>query len=298
MPKCHIIDTFPAFLAFWTAAQAQPLDDQIEAWAGGYMSQWPELLDKQLDDYAREGLDWRQIARERVFPFLGDRLPAMQAAHGNLLRACSSVFSAAREALGFQRDVVFVIYVGIGCGAGWATRYAGSPAVLFGLENVAECGWTALGSISGLVAHEIGHLAHKHWRARHARAEGAGPWWQLYSEGFAQRCEHVILGRETWHMKEGGDDRDTAGDWLAWCREQERWLAAYFLKTVDAGESVRPFFGSWYDIRGWSQCGYYLGHQLIKGLEAELGFKEIALLEPDDGRLRRELEKLAGEGGI
>jgi hypothetical protein len=295
MPESTIIDTFPAFLDFWSAAQAQPLDAQIEAWASDYMSQWPELLGKQLDDYASEGEDWRQIARERVFPFLGDRLPAMQAAHGHLLQACAPTYSAAREALDFQQEVLFVIYVGIGCGAGWATDYAGTPAVLFGLENVAECGWTEPDTLSGLVAHEIGHLVHDHWRAGHARPEGSDPWWQLYSEGFAQRCEHVIQGRESWHMKGDGDAPATAGDWLTWCQEQERWLAAHFLETVEAGESVRPFFGSWYDIRGRSQCGYYLGHQLIKRLQAELSLKEIALLDPDDDRLRHTLEWIAAE---
>ena len=96
-------------------------------------------------------------------------------------------------------------------------------------------------------------------------------------------------------MKGGSDEPATAGDWLAWCRDQERWLAAHFLETVDAGDSVRPFFGSWYDIRGRSQCGYYLGHQLIKQLETELSFKEIALLDPDDGRLRHELERIADD---
>jgi len=119
MTKCEIIDTFPAFLAYWTKAQNKPLDAQVETWAADYMSQWPELLKKQLDDYASQDEGWRQIARERVFPFLNDRLPAMKAAHENLLQVCAPIYSAAQEALGFESDVVFVIYIGIGCGAGW-----------------------------------------------------------------------------------------------------------------------------------------------------------------------------------
>jgi len=289
MTKCEIIDTFPAFLAYWTKAQNKPLDAQVETWAADYMSQWPELLEKQLDDYASQDEDWRQIARERVFPFLNDRLPAMKAAHENLLQVCAPIYSAAQEALGFESDVVFVIYIGIGCGAGWVTRFHDSPAVLFGLENVAECGWSQPPAITGLVAHEIGHLVHEHWRAQHGQAEGSGPWWQLYCEGFAQRCEHVILGRDTWHMR-GGNYGD---DWLDWCQEQKSWLAAEFLRLVDERQSIRPFFGSWFEIRGRRQCGYFLGHELVRQLETSMSLKEIALLDDKDARLRRELERLA-----
>jgi hypothetical protein len=32
------------------------------------------------------------------------------------------------------------------------------PAVLFGPENIAECGWSASEVLAGLVAHEVGHL--------------------------------------------------------------------------------------------------------------------------------------------
>ncbi len=254
------------------------------------MSQWPELLEKQLDDYASQDEDWRQIARERVFPFLGDRLPTMKVAHKNLLEICEPTYSTAQEVLGFESDVIFVIYVGIGCGAGWVTRFHDSPAVLFGLENIAECGWSQPQAITGLVAHETGHLVHEHWRAQHRQAEGSGPWWQLYCEGFAQRCEHVILGRDTWHMR-GGNYGD---DWLDWCQKQESWLAAEFLRLMDEGESIRPFFGSWFEIRDRKQCGYFLGHELIRQLETSMSLREIALLDSKDARLRRELEKLAG----
>lgn len=290
MPNCKVIDTFPAFLTFWDRFQSEPLDAQIEAWSTEYMARWPELLDKQMASYASDRLDWRQIAREKVFPFLNDRLPTMETAHESLLEACGGVYSAARKALGFEFDVVFVIYVGIGCGAGWGTQFQGSPAVLLGLENVAECGWSQPPSITGLVAHEIGHLVHDHWRAKHGRAAETGPWWDLYQEGFAQRCEHVILGWDSWHMM-----GDAYGhDWLAWCREHKTWLATEFLKRVERGEPVCPFFGSWYDIRGRKQCGYFLGHELVERLQATMSLEEIALLDNAGKRLRCELEKFVG----
>jgi hypothetical protein len=47
------------------------------------MAQWPELLAKQIEDYATQGLDWRQIAHERVFLYLDERLAAVQETHVN-----------------------------------------------------------------------------------------------------------------------------------------------------------------------------------------------------------------------
>ena len=292
MPRCDIIDTFPAFLTFWTEHQQERIALQIEAWAAQYMAQWPELLDKQLEDYASQNVDWRQIAQEKVFPFLAGRLPAMRVAHGNLLESCEPIYFVAQAVLGFESDVTFVIYVGIGCGAGWVTSFHDSPAVLFGLENIAECGWSQPCSITGLIAHEIGHLVHEHWRARCGKATGFGSWWDLYTEGFAQRCEHVVLGRDTWHESTGIND----DDWLNWCQEHKGWLAAEFLRVVDAGESVRPFFGSWFDLCGRRQCGYFLGHEVIEKLEAGLSLKEIALLDDVEERCRHILEKIAVEG--
>ena len=83
-----IVDTYPAFHAFWTEAQHWPVSEQIEGWASAYMVRWPELLEKQIACYVEDGVNWQQIARERVFPALGERLPAMELAHRNLLEIC------------------------------------------------------------------------------------------------------------------------------------------------------------------------------------------------------------------
>lgn len=288
MSKCKIIDTFPEFLAFWEEAKKEPIDRQIERWASIYMSEWPELLEKQKRKYSREGFDWKEIAREKVFPFLNERLPAMREAHTFLLELCPPIYDRARKEVQFESDVIFVIYVGIGCGAGWADSFDKVPAVLFGVENIAECGWNRPEALSPLIAHEIGHLMLFQLREKESKSAGSGPFWQLFSEGFARRCEHMIIGKETWPIGKN------QGNWLDWCQEHKSWLAAEFLKFVDAGEPVRPFFGSWFEIRGRKQCGYFLGHELIKGLEEGLTFKEIALLDDIDDRFRCALEKVAG----
>ncbi len=288
-----VIDTFPAFLAYWVEAQRKPLDEQIESWAADYMSRWPELLNKQIEDYAGQNLDWRQVAREKVFPYLAGRIPAMQAAYKNLLKTFQPIQAKVREVFSFEPDLTFVIYVGIGCGAGWATTLNGSPALLFGLENIAESGWSDPKTIRGLIAHETGHLLHYAWRAQHKKPIGSGPWWQLYEEGFAQECESRIVDSAAVHQTNSGGEQD----WLAWCLENQAWLAAEFLRTVDAGRPVAAFFGSWFEIRGRSETGYFLGQVVIQQLEKQLDLKEIALLEDIEAAVRPILEKMAGHVG-
>ncbi len=293
MSICEFIDTFPAFLAYQTKVQDKPLSERIERWATEYMARWPELLAKQTEDYSVQNLNWREIAREKIFPYLTERLPAMRQAHRHILESAEPLYSRAQQVLAFESKVIFVIYVGIGCGAGWATTFRGSPAILFGLENIAECGWSSPETIMGLVAHEIGHLVHHHWRAQHGKSIGSGPWWQLYEEGFAQRCEGLILDSDSWHQASGGND----DDWINWCRSHRGWLAAEFIGTVKSDQPVSPFFGSWLEIRGRSETGYFLGHEAIKELEKHFALKEIALLENVESHLRPILEQMVENGG-
>lgn len=288
MVKARIIDTFPAFLAYWQRAKELPTAQQIEEWSDDYMVAWPELLQKQLANYAEENQSWQAIAEQHVFPELEQRLPEMTAARQQLLANCQPVYERIQQQLGYEAEAIFVIYVGIGCGAGWAATYDGKPAVLFGLENIAEEGWSQAPAIQGLIAHELGHLAHFHWREEGSLADESGPWWQLYTEGFAQWCEHQVAGQETWHMGERA-----TGDWLGWCRANQAWLAAEFMRRANSGEDIRPFFGSWFDIKGYKQTGYFLGHQLIRAMRQGIPLRELALLEDVAGRCRPYLEEMA-----
>jgi hypothetical protein len=285
----EIIDTFPDFLSYWNEAKGQPLERQIESWKSTYMASWPELLQKQINDYESDGFEWRDIARERIFPTLDSRLPEMRIAHKNLLAIAPPVLDQASQELNWKSDIVVLVYVGIGLGAGWATSYGNRPAILFGLENIAECGWIDHDALSGLVAHEFGHLTHFHRRKEADLGIGSGPWWQLYTEGYAMRCEQMLVGEDSWHMR----DRGSGGNWLEWCKSHTRWLAAEFLRRVQMEKSVTPFFGSWYDLQGYRQTGYYLGHELIRDLESEMTLDEITLLSEDDPRLMNSVTHLA-----
>jgi hypothetical protein len=285
------MDTYPDFIKYWAVFHQMPIEEQIEGWTSMYMANWPELLDKQIEEYAIENEDWRQIARNKVFPFYEERQPGIQVAHELLLKSCKPIYSIARQMFQYDVPLVFVIYVGIGLGAGWATTYQHSSALLFGLENIAEEGWTTQEAIMGLIAHEIGHLVHFHYRDLAGEATGSGPWWDLYTEGFAQRCEHKVLGKESWHMALGTGYHN----WLDWCRENKSWLESEFLRRVKSGEDIRPFFGSWFDVQGQKQSGYFLGHELVRTLENSQSLEEIALIDKIDDIFEQLVVEMAGE---
>ena len=287
-PTCRIIDTFPAFQNIWSETKHSPINTQIKAWFDRYMSHWPELLQKQLDDYASLNEDWRVTAKERIFPSLPERLPTMQTAHDNLLKICDDIYKRFQKTTGVDNDLVCVIYAGLGCGAGWATDYEGKPAILFGLENIAEEGWQEQATLEGLMAHELGHLVHLEWRKQANRPDEDSPWWQLFTEGFAQYCEEIILARPSRHMQ-----ADPEKNWHEWCQENLGWLATEFLRRADQGEDMRPFFGSWFDLHGYKQTGYFLGHELVKALQEQMSLQEVAILTNIESNLRPLLAQMA-----
>lgn len=278
MGKCEILDTYQDFLAYWMRARFKNLNEQTRLWQTSYMKKYPELLSKQVQNYEEENIDWQDIAK-KVFPKLPQRFQLMRKARDTILHLYTPVYAKSQENLRLDFDIVFVIYVGIGCGAGWATTYNGQPTVLLGLENIAEQKWHTKNKLEGLISHEIGHLAHMKWRDEWEIFEKAeqDPLFQLYSEGFAQRCEHVTLGRETWHMVQ---DRE----WLLWCEQHKGWLAKEFLKRLEKQASVNDFFGSWFNIQSKTQTGYFLGHAFICELEKTYSLREIALFNVEKVR--------------
>jgi len=290
-----ICDLYPSFQACWDELSKKDLGEQLELWRR-YLLHCPGLWEKQVSCYAEEGLDWRAIVKERVLPHLDERRSAMERARQALHGVIGPVCLKAQERLGLDFEVLFVIYVGMGCGAGWATELCGKPACLLGLENIAELGWLEEDTLSALLAHELGHLFHGIWRKR-AGLEGleehTDPFWQLYVEGFAQRSEHLIAGRETWHEAKG------QLGWLDWCRRNKGRLAALFLEKAKEGD-VKDFFGSWFAIEGRSQTGYFLGHELVKSWEEDAPLREIAVLPAEEVRRRAKecLVRLAAEGAL
>lgn len=288
-----ILDTYTEFLSYWEKYKFLPVKKQIEGWAFEYMSMWPDLLEIQQESYSDISEDWRNIAEERIFPFMHSRMNPMKIAHENLIEFIKPIHNLAMEKFQINDfDILYVIYVGIGCGAGWLTRLRNSQAVLFGLEMIAECRWTESDSLKGLIAHEIGHAIHEKLRQDTELNQENGPWWQLYTEGYAQRCEHIIMGRNSWHERTG---LNTSG-WLEWCTENKAMLSEKFLQLVEEKADVRPFFGSWFDIQGYRQCGYYLGHEVISDLEQGCDIRKLAVLKDVKLSIQSVLESYISNG--
>ncbi|MFC1952688.1 hypothetical protein ACFLWR_00965 [Chloroflexota bacterium] len=279
----EILDTYQDFLGYWATARVKPVYEQICLWQSSYMNKYQELFIKQVQSYTTENKTWQDIAQQ-VFSSFPARQPLMRKARDNILTTFEFVCTQAFTTLGIDFDIILVVYVGIGCGAGWATKYTGKPAILLGLENIAEEHWHTKTKLQGLISHEIGHLAHMEWRDGRGISEEKepDPLFQLYREGFAQRCEHLTMGDGKWHMAPNKE-------WIFWCEKNKQWLAAEFLNRLSTKASVKDFFGSWFDIRGKKQTGYFLGYTFISELERTYSLKEMAVLE------RTEVRELAVE---
>lgn len=295
MRTFQLVDAFPSFEDFWEEVRGLPVDRQVDLWEREYMAPWPELLAKQKESYSKIGMDWRKVARTRVFPQFEDHLERMRRLHTGLARALPVSWAGVRKRLGVRFPVRFVIYVGIGCGMGWATRLGGQPAVLFGLENAAEHHDGSRDIWPGVVSHEVAHLAHYEWRRRYGvdhQPVKDHPLWQLYEEGFATQAEREIEGSDAFRIRTG-DPR-----WLPWCESHRRWLATKFLEDVKARRSVRPFFGSWYNIKGHIQTGYYLGAEVIREWRRSWSFESCAVVPEMAVRpmARKALREMATEG--
>ena len=193
------------------------------------------------------------------------RIRAMRLARERLLDEVKTVFRISQKRFTYPELPTVVIYVGLGLGAGWATSYRRSPSILFGLENIAGEGWTDAPTLKGLVAHELSHLMHDYWRKKAGRRFGSSPLWQLYIEGFADRCERRLVAGSRTHVTQGAVERNRE----PWCENNQSWLAGEFLRRTEKGIDIRPFFGSWLQIRGHSQTGYFLGSEIIAELEKE-----------------------------
>jgi hypothetical protein len=280
----ELFDTFPAFEQAWVELKPASAAAIRSAWET-YLAPWPDLLQKQIDEYDADGLDWQDEAGTHVFPNLAQRLPAMCQAHAALVDLCIPVWQQVKTAFELDWEPLLVIYVGIGLGAGWATRFRGQPAVLLGLENIAEEGWIEADVLRGLLAHELGHLAHAHWREQAGCETGRGGFWQLYEEGFAQSWEIKLFG--SWHMQAGKPD------WLDWCQNHTAWLVQEFLRRSQAGEDLHPFFGSWFELQGYKQTGYYLGCKVLERLERSLGWRSAATLRDVDAQVQAVLAEFA-----
>jgi len=272
-----ILDTMLNFLNYWRNYSGLDPEEMFDGWLRSYMIYYPELLVKQLGHW--ESLDkLREVMVSRILPRLDEWIHDIIEAWMNIRANAEDVFSRARISLKTDLDPLIVLYVGSGCGAGWATTVSDKPAILLGLENIADLGWISEEKIRGLIAHEFGHLYHMKLRGEWSKFEELekDPYFQLYSEGFAQYCEHLIMGYRSWHVAIGDN-------WIDKCSEKIGDLASKYLDDSKRSD-VKAFYGSWLNVWGIKHAGYFLGHELINRLTMDRGLEEVALLSKEEVR--------------
>jgi len=251
----RLIDTYPDFRRTVGSLGSR---DVAEVWLKYYMRKYEELLRLQVKCHGSLG-NAVKTARKLLKPLVKS-LDALDKAWENSYRAIPMI-SKRFSRLWRLPDVSIVLYVGSGCGAGWATEYEGTYSILLGLEMVINHGWESLEDLSGLIAHELCHILHMQLRGLKPdefEALEGDPLFLLYSEGFAMKCEHLVTGR-LWRIA-------SEGDWLGFCESERGRLAKSYLEVARRGGPLTKFYGSWGGVEGYTQTGYYLGHEYIEYL--------------------------------
>ncbi len=274
--RCDLLDLAKDLLPVIEASLDEPFETQLAHWQAFYALRAPSLPERLYADYADTDGGWLAVARDRVWPHLAERMNDMKTAAASVRTIYEDVYLLACERLSFDEPLTVISYVGLGNGAGWAATWEDRPAVLLGLENIAELHWRRPSSIRALLSHEIGHLFMTSVRkACDASSLPDDPLLHLYEEGFAQHSEHVISGGETWHCA-------SQPGWLEWCFAHEAYLADKFLAAMGDRKDWQAFFGSWFDIDGWRQTGYFLGCRFVERLARTRTLRDIARLDAAD----------------
>ncbi len=170
-----------------------------------------------------------------------------------------------------EPDISIILYLGLCNGAGWATRLDGKDTVLLGIEKIIELDWGNEADLRALILHEIGHLWHNQNGNLHIpeftkRRKGIA---QLYCEGVAMVCEHILCGdNDFYHQDKNG--------WLDWCYQNENDIKREYLHRLNKKTSVQDFFGDWCSYNGHSDVGYFLGCRFVEHLMKTYSLKEIA----------------------
>ena len=170
-----------------------------------------------------------------------------------------------------EPDINIILYLGLCNGAGWATTIDGKDTILLGVEKIIELDWGSEANMRALIFHEIGHLWHelngKMFFPVYTKRRKALQ--QLYCEGVAMMCEHILCGDDEFYHQ----NKD---DWLQWCYKNENEIKNEYLRRMNEKESVQVFFGDWCSYNGHSDVGYFLGCRFVRYMMKTYSLKEVA----------------------
>lgn len=166
-----------------------------------------------------------------------------------------------------------ILYLGLCNGAGWATALDGRNAILLGIEKIIELDWQNEADMQALIFHEIGHIWHKTYGVLYPKTQSKGEesLVQLYQEGIAMVCEHILCQDNNYYHQ-------NKNDWLTWCKDNKLEIKQEYLNRIDNNISTQDFFGDWCNYKGHSDVGYYLGCEFVKHLQQHYSLFDIANL--------------------
>ena len=264
----RIIDTFPAI----RKAFPDGIFD-LSAWRQYAGSISPELAALCETDAA--GYDFSADVAPVLSACLAQPEQA-EAIHQAFLQVTQNLPEKFQRTFGAAPNASVILYLGLCNGAGWATKLGDAPAVLLGLEKILELGWGDARNLIALIYHELGHIWHFETRGGVPKLTSPKEkaLWQLYAEGIAMYTEQLLCDdMDFYHQNVDG--------WLSWCRAHRSLLLQEYRRRIQTEESVQDFFGDWCSFMGHSDCGYFLGGELIHHLSRQYSLPQLAQLDLD-----------------
>jgi len=283
MRKVKLIDSMRDFLTYWRTYSGRDPKEMFQGWLMDYISNYPELLIAEVN-YRRGLTQLRNIMIKEVLPKLDLMIHDIIEAWMLILQNLEAVYSLAAEVLPSHLDPIFAIYVASGWRRDWIASILGKPAVFIDLGGLAEVNWVSEDKIRGMLAFNLGTLYHALRRGgvEKFRKLEADPFFRLYSEGFAQLTEHLILNLEFSHVLTEGSVKKF--------EQKIPEIAVEYLTRAEKGD-VEDFYSPKNEIHGVKFAAAYLGHLFSKTLgEEEIDLEELAgLPEPDVERFSKNL---------
>lgn len=300
---------FKRFESFINTKSNITTEDILGFWENNYVKDTDmEIYKIQKNSYKEYDMTFRDYPFKNVFPHFISDLEKMKEAAYNLKQVLDNAQKKIDNIIEGDGEIYIIIYVGAGTGAGHVTKYKNRPAMLFGLENIANLNWHNIKTLKGLVFHELGHVIHMIEREKNCpkltktdKESKYGEkneenvlekyenliWFRLYEEGIAQRFEHLLQGKETWHM----DDQiteDGTSQWKSWIDDNYNYICnTFYNRVLNENHKLSDLFGSDREnsdcnFHGKIQVGYYIGAQMIKEWQKSLSLKKIMKLPEKD----------------